>query len=286
MKSIPTMIDGQTSLDADDFNQIPDELENAITGSGQTLSDSDLNQLGKSLTRSSCLYNYYQDSGSVNSIILNSVNHQPLQEYVDGLQVRFYTSNTSTGNTTVNIDGLGSKSIVNISGTELSQLSIIANNYYGIIYNASIDKFILLSPLTSNNLSDIGSCIISPNGDIYSGYLEANGAAISRTIYSELFSVYGTFFGIGDGSTTFNLPDYQGLFLRGFGGNSDAIGILQDDEFKSHSHSSTAALIATGGNTLGGGTSAIDNRNIPTNNVGGVETRPMNKAVIYLVKYI
>jgi microcystin-dependent protein len=37
-----------------------------------------------------------------------------------------------------------------------------------------------------------------------------NGQAVSRTIYAALFSVVGTTFGIGDGSTTFNIPDYRG----------------------------------------------------------------------------
>ena len=47
-----------------------------------------------------------------------------------------------------------------------------------------------------------------------------NGQAISRTQYPILFSIIGTGFGAGDGTTTFNLPDYRGKFLRGFGGDS------------------------------------------------------------------
>lgn len=47
-----------------------------------------------------------------------------------------------------------------------------------------------------------------------------DGRAISRTTYSQLFSTLGTAFGDGDGSTTFNIPDYRGLFLRGWSGGS------------------------------------------------------------------
>lgn len=47
-----------------------------------------------------------------------------------------------------------------------------------------------------------------------------DGRAISRTTYSELFSLLGTAFGAGNGSTTFNIPDYRGLFLRGWDGGS------------------------------------------------------------------
>lgn len=50
------------------------------------------------------------------------------------------------------------------------------------------------------------------------GWLLCNGQAVSRTSYSELFDVIGTFFGSGDGSTTFNLPNRQGRF--GYGATS------------------------------------------------------------------
>lgn len=54
------------------------------------------------------------------------------------------------------------------------------------------------------------------------GYLKANGAAVSRTAYSPLFAAIGTTFGAGDGSTTFNLPDLRGEFVRGW---DDARGV-------------------------------------------------------------
>lgn len=47
------------------------------------------------------------------------------------------------------------------------------------------------------------------------GYLYADGSAVSRTVYSDLYAKIGTAFGSGDGSTTFNLPDYRGMLLRG-----------------------------------------------------------------------
>lgn len=48
------------------------------------------------------------------------------------------------------------------------------------------------------------------------GWLKANGAEVSRSTYSDLFSAIGTTFGAGDGSTTFELPDLRGEFLRGW----------------------------------------------------------------------
>lgn len=49
-----------------------------------------------------------------------------------------------------------------------------------------------------------------------SGFLKANGAAVSRTTYAALFAAIGTVSGVGDGSTTFNLPDLRGEFVRGW----------------------------------------------------------------------
>lgn len=61
-----------------------------------------------------------------------------------------------------------------------------------------------------------GSIIYMPRSVAPPGYLKANGAAVSRTAYAELFAVVGTMFGAGDGFTTFNLPDLRGEHIRGW----------------------------------------------------------------------
>ena len=65
------------------------------------------------------------------------------------------------------------------------------------------------------------------------GWLQCNGAAVSRTTYADLFAAIGTVYGAGDGSTTFNVPEMRGEFLRawdnGRGVDSGrAIGTFQD----------------------------------------------------------
>ena len=52
------------------------------------------------------------------------------------------------------------------------------------------------------------------------GWLLCNGAAVSRATYADLFTVLGTTFGVGDGSTTFNLPDLRGRMAVGAGAGS------------------------------------------------------------------
>jgi len=61
-----------------------------------------------------------------------------------------------------------------------------------------------------------GAIFAIPTINILSGYLECDGAEISRSTYSDLFDIIGTNFGVGDGSTTFNIPDLRGEFIRGF----------------------------------------------------------------------
>jgi microcystin-dependent protein len=88
-----------------------------------------------------------------------------------------------------------------------------------------------------------------------SGYLLCNGAAVSRTTYSDLFTTLGTAFGIGDGSTTFNLPDTQGRAPIGVGTYTDPVQgavtrtlgqslgasqhLLTSSEMPSHNHTLT-----------------------------------------------
>lgn len=50
---------------------------------------------------------------------------------------------------------------------------------------------------------------LAHNGAVPAGYLECDGSAVSRDMFPDLFSAIGTTYGAGDGSTTFNLPDYN-----------------------------------------------------------------------------
>lgn len=147
------------------------------------------------------------------------------------------------------------------------------------------------------------------------GFLICNGAAVSRTTYAALFAVLGTTWGSGDGSTTFNLPDLRGVFLRGLdsGRGRDtttnrAFASYQEDAYPEHSHTITDpghahTYIAGGASTgfVAGGTvpvstsapasgsttTPVDRKTgiTGTNNSGsGTETRPRNVAVIYCIK--
>ena len=69
------------------------------------------------------------------------------------------------------------------------------------------------------------------------GWLKADGSAVSRTQYPALFAAIGTTFGVGDGRTTFNLPDLRGEFVRGWDGGRNidpgrAFGSAQGDAIR------------------------------------------------------
>lgn len=139
------------------------------------------------------------------------------------------------------------------------------------------------------------------------GWLKANGAAVSRTAYAALFAAIGTTYGVGDGSTTFNLPDARGEFLRGWDDArgvdvSRAFGSAQADAFQGHWHSahsaadgvfggSTVALLrSTGaGGVAASGAYAASN-SATSDFINGTprtaaETRPRNLAALACIKY-
>ena len=70
------------------------------------------------------------------------------------------------------------------------------------------------------NRSEVGTIKPWPKATAPAGYLLCNGAAVSRSTYAELFTVTSTTYGVGDGSTTFNVPQLQGKTPQGFDGNT------------------------------------------------------------------
>lgn len=125
------------------------------------------------------------------------------------------------------------------------------------------------------------------------GWLVCNGQAVSRTVYSHLFTAIGTTYGSGDGSTTFNLPDMRGCFARGLDlsrglDTARQLGSYQGDTFESHTHPTTVSLTNNGdhshtvsgstntaghhGHSVGGSTSYIgDHSHGYTHPPGGVD---------------
>lgn len=62
---------------------------------------------------------------------------------------------------------------------------------------------------------ETGDIRIIPHNKIPRGWLLCDGSAISRTVYAALFAKIGTLYGSGDGSTTFNLPNFNNVIMQG-----------------------------------------------------------------------
>lgn len=77
-----------------------------------------------------------------------------------------------------------------------------------------------MGPVSAGSDVDLGTVIFRAAGTIPPYYLEANGQAVSRTAFAALFDLMGTTHGIGDGSTTFNLPNVARRYIMGRGGSS------------------------------------------------------------------
>jgi phage-related tail fiber protein len=123
-------------------------------------------------------------------------------------------------------------------------------------------------------------------------YLKANGAAISRTTYADLFAVIGTTFGVGNGSTTFNIPDMRGYFPRswddGAGVDSGrAFGSVQADAFASHTHSAPLYFFDASQSNLFRASGGANYRGDGVTSAAGsgTETRPKNVALLACIRY-
>ena len=123
-------------------------------------------------------------------------------------------------------------------------LSTAAN----IKYNNSISHLVAtkvqdaIDELISKTVIPVGAVQYFAMNAVPAGWLVCNGSAVSRTVnYGNLYDAIGSIYGDGDGSTTFNLPDLRGQFIRGFdsSGTIDPariFGTSQLDAMQRHSH--------------------------------------------------
>lgn len=161
-----------------------------------------------------------------------------------------------------------SKTLISLQGNlPITRLDITTDlnlNYTKIINSAN--------PINYNDLANKGYVDSmyypgdykqSAQNNNHGSWLLCNGQTVSRTIYSTLFTIIGTSFGSGDGTTTFNLPDCRGRILgsigQGAGLSNRTIGMtigeethtLTLSEIPSHKHNYSDAYFAEAGGTIG-----------------------------------
>lgn len=152
-----------------------------------------------------------------------------------------------------------------------------------------------LATVTAQALLPAGAVMPFAMNSAPSGWLAADGTAVSRSTYATLFSAISTTHGVGDGSTTFNLPDLRGIFVRGSDSQtisgtaySGTFAAKQQDALKSHTHQYTDQIAISNGqftNAGGTGQDGASDLTRTTAATGGTETRPANIALLYCIKF-
>jgi len=170
--------------------------------------------------------------------------------------VAFVPHATCGATVTLNVDGLGAKPLRSSPGVELPSGLLIQGTPYAATYNSADGAFYLRGFYSLPYAIPIGGLLpyvgsSAPN----SSFALPFGQAISRTTYATMFSLVGTTFGSGDGSTTFNLPDLRG---RGVFGLDNMGG------------SAAGRITIAGGNydgTVIGGTGGAQNHTLTINEI-------------------
>ena len=169
MQDISTKVDGVSTLPAAEFNQIPSELENAITDTGQTLASGTLDQVSKAMSTYAAGGDFYTDSGAADAYVLSVIGSKKAPTaYFNGMTVRFLPGNANTGASTINVATLGSKNIKLADGsTDPLSGDIAASSEIQLTYDGT--NFRITSRATVT-----GTSVVTTRGDIITGNAAGN----------------------------------------------------------------------------------------------------------------
>lgn len=185
---------------------------------------------------------------------------------MSGHVIAFTPHATNGATVTLNVDGLGAKPLRSSTGVELVAGVLVAGTPYTALYNNSDAVWYLHNFYVNAYVVPVGACIdffgtSAPN----SAFVFPYGQAISRTTYSVLFAMFSTTYGVGDGSTTFNIPDLRGRVVAG-----------KDDMGGSSANRLTDADDGLNGDTLGdtggGETQVLVTDNLPAYTPAGTNS--------------
>jgi microcystin-dependent protein len=125
---------------------------------------------------------------------------------------------------------------------------------------------------------------IWPTGTPPTGWLECDGRALSRSTYNDLFDRIGTSWGVGDGTTTFNIPDLRDAFPMGRSG-TNIIASSGGSASTSHNHSGvTSGPSADVAVQSGADTDVATDAHNHTISSSVLDNRPPYKAVLFIIK--
>ena len=173
-----------STLTAEEWNELPSEVQNVIEGLGQSLSTGDLNQLGKSVAGYVANGTFYTDSGSANAYVLSGVGaKQTPTAYTNGLEAEFSVSNANSAASTVNVAGLGVKNITGTGGAG----TLALNSIVRLRYNTGSGEFDIVGNTGFVGLTsaDIGVTVQQHMNVVSQAEAEAGAATSERSWTAE-----------------------------------------------------------------------------------------------------
>lgn len=208
-------------------------------------------------------------------------NTTTLATFLDAIEALIASSETTSGVTHTDADGT----------SDLDDYLVAQKAALASVTTASANLWEDENGSTDNAMFMTGAVIPFAINGTKAGWLECDGSAVSRTTYSRLFGEIGVTYGAGDSSTTFNLPDLRGEFVRGWdnGAGVDSgrvIATNQGQSLQSHTHTLGVEVGTSRGspdNPLGAVFDAV-NGDTASKATGGAETRPRNVAMPYYIK--
>lgn len=241
-----TMINADYTLT--DLNGVSDEARNAVLVVSGTNS-AVRKIIAPLVTKTYVVYNntsggYAITIGGSSGTVATIPNGTSTIVYCDG--VNFYAGLTGTagnfsvaGNETVggNSTVTGNLSVggtTTLTGNATAPTQSAGDNSTKVATTAFVSTALAAAAIT-------GTINMWPTASAPTGYLLCNGQAVSRSSYAALFAVLGTTFGTGDGSTTFNLPDYRDRMPIGAGTtySANSQGGSKDAIVVSHTHTAS-----------------------------------------------
>ncbi|MET3560795.1 microcystin-dependent protein [Bartonella japonica] len=267
---------------------------------------------------------HVNDKEKTTSIKLTTVS--PITTYKNDLILRFKACGVNIGPTTITVNNIEEEPVYKVTDAGVLPLEggeLQTGGIYEIVYSEDaskkdLDGWYLINPTfkTFPKIRSFPAGFIAAFAmqELPSGWLLCNGAVYKSKDYPDLFKAIGDKWG-KNGDETFRVPDFRGMFLRGF---DDGRGLdskrkfadIQKDSIKSHTHACTVEK--AGGHKHGfdyyslmGGAVNVGKRNPAYNTgyrtsttnfagehthkvslsaTGEAETRPVNATVVYAIK--
>jgi hypothetical protein len=138
-----------SQLDASEWNSLAD-INNLMISAGITPDLNNVNQINKAVANYVAVSDCYTDSGIANAYVLTPINNfQAPTSYIEGMKIRFITSNANTGASTINVASLGVKTIKKFDGSDVISGDIPANVEIELVYRSGVFKINLVSSSSS-----------------------------------------------------------------------------------------------------------------------------------------